>query len=213
MAKTAPLLGSLLHYLCFYLTVRGDRKGALLMAERSVAIARLSAAEHPLALAARLNQLGGRYRDLNRLDEAEAAYRESLALEETHQDDKTEVAPVLNNLGGVLLKRKQFVEAESLRLRAVQLSSKARMTKSSEYGVMLHNLATLYDEWARVPGEENRNAKDQKYYKQSLSITLRARGPRHQSTAQCYKSLSVMNHRRHKLREAVLDAEGAVATM
>jgi TIR domain/Tetratricopeptide repeat len=195
-AATVPLLGVLLHYMSFYLTVRGDRNGALAMAERSVIIARLSAAEHPLLLAIRLNQLGGRYRDLNRLDEAEAAYRESLSLQESHRGDESELSTLLTNLGGVLLKRKQFVEAESLRLRALQLSSKTHGTKSADYGVILHNLAVLYEEWAQVPGEENRNAKAQKYYKQALSLTLDAHGPRHQTTAQCYKSLSVMKHRR-----------------
>ncbi len=75
-------LGRLFNEACLYLATRGDREGALAMAEQSVVITRTTWVDQPLALATVIDNLGNRYVDFNRLDEAEVAYHEALGIQE-----------------------------------------------------------------------------------------------------------------------------------
>jgi len=79
-ATAGKALARMLNQACLYLSTRGDRQAALSMAERSVALARLTRADEPLELATGLNNLGRLLADLDKLDDAEATYTEVLEL-------------------------------------------------------------------------------------------------------------------------------------
>src|SRR6185369_17753512 len=64
-------LDALLYKAGLYLRLRGDLAGAMVMAEKSVAIAEVTKADDPLNFAIALGALAGRYADFDLLDEAE----------------------------------------------------------------------------------------------------------------------------------------------
>jgi hypothetical protein len=128
-------LDYVLNQASLYLAQRGDRAGALALAEKSVTLARATRSDEPLGLAAALNNLARRFSDFDRLDEAETAYREVLAIEEPRLDPHDpSLAITLNNLASVHLRRKRFAEVEPLLLRAAEIRKAAHGAQSAEYG-------------------------------------------------------------------------------
>jgi TIR domain/Tetratricopeptide repeat len=87
-------LGHLLNQAGLYLAERGDHEGALALAERSVALMRLTLVDDPLALAHGINNLVFHYGELGRLEEAEKAYREKLEIEEHVSRKITQTSPL-----------------------------------------------------------------------------------------------------------------------
>ena len=121
--RTGPAgiyLDRLLNQAGLYLGARGDHAGALIMIENSVSLKRQTRAGDQLELAAGLGNLGVRYADLNRLDDAEAAYREALAIQEPRLDANSPTfATTVSNLANLHWTRNEFAKAEPLYLRAI----------------------------------------------------------------------------------------------
>ena len=160
----------LLNQASLYLSARGDREGALALAERSTAIARLTRTDDPLELATSLSNLASRYTDAGRLDEAEAAYRQALEIEEPRLDpNDPSLAITLLNLAGVFARRKEFPAAEPLHLRAAKIMKAPHGAEFAEYGVALGNLGALYDEWAEYSGDAEKEAHGGALFRTSAS--------------------------------------------
>jgi tetratricopeptide (TPR) repeat protein len=207
-------LGRLLNQASLYLSVRGDRTGALALAEKSVALTRATRADEPLLLAAALNNLARRYSDLDRLDEAETTYREALAIEEPLlPPDDPDLAITLSNLAGVHGKRKQFANAEPLFLRAAEIMKGAHGEESAEYGTLLSNLGQLYGEWADRSGNVGKREQERHYTTRAVAVTQAARGARHPSTGTRHSNLAVMKAHGGDWKAASLELERAVAIM
>jgi tetratricopeptide (TPR) repeat protein len=197
-----------------YLSVRGDREGALALSEEAVTLKRVTRVDEPLEVANSLNNLGLRYVNLGRLDDAEAAFREALAIKEPRLDpNDPSLAITLGNLAGVHWRRKDFDQAEPLYLRAADIMKAAHGAGSAEYGVALSNLGQLYGDWADAPGQAARRAQEEEYKTKDFSITLAARGPRHPEAAISHNNLAVMNTKRGNWRGAEAEMEREVAIM
>jgi tetratricopeptide (TPR) repeat protein len=204
-------MGRLLNQAGIYLEVRGDRAGALTVAEKSVMLARETEGNDPLDLAVCLVNMGARYADLDRLDDAEAAYAEARAIEESRLNpNDPSLATTLAAIAGVHLKRNEFVEAESLLLRTAEINKAARGIESPEYGTSLGNLDALYDDWAEYSGDIGRRRIAEKYSTEALSVTRASRGLRHPETAARHYNLAILSSRLDDSR-SVATAERAVA--
>jgi tetratricopeptide (TPR) repeat protein len=207
-------LGLLLSRTGLYLSARGDRTGALAMAEKSLVLARKTRADEPLELAIGLGNFAGRLADLDRLDEAEAAYREALQIVEgLLKPDDPSLAIILSNLAEVHWKRRAFDKAEPLYLRAADVMKTAHGPESAEHGKTLSNLGALYGQWADEPGQEVRREQEADYKTRALAITRKACGERHPSTATRYHNFAVMKMKAGDWSGAAGDAERAVAIM
>lgn len=199
---------------CVYLYARGDRTGSLILAEKSVALMRVTRSHEPLILARGLNNLAGRFSDLDRLDEAEAAYRESLEIKEPRLDSNDpSLAITVANLGSVYWKRKQFAEAEPLFLRTAEIDKAAHGAESADYGISLSYLDTLYDDWAEHSGDMDKRLTAERYSTQALAVTRKSRGTRHPETANRQYNLGVLKERLGDWQAAAKEQERAVAIM
>jgi len=197
-----------------YLYARGDRKGALALVERSVELKRVTCVDEPSALATSLNNLGGRYADLDRLDEAENTYREALEIEEPRLDrNDPSLAITLSNLAGVYWRRKEYAKTEPLYLRAAEIMKATHGVESAEYGIVISNLGALYCNWADEPGQASRRTQEAEFKSQALSVTLAARGTRHPGTVNLYNNLAVMKAKTGDWLGAAKDIERAIAIM
>jgi hypothetical protein len=207
-------LAVLLQRASTYLRARGNLNGALTLAERSVVLRRLTLTEDPLHLAVALSNLGVVYRDVNRLTEAESAQREALRIQEPHADSRDPILAItLSNLGTLLLQRKDFAEAEPFCVRASKVIKETHGPDSAEYGAMLGNLDSLYDEWAQHSGDVKKRRIAARYSEQALAVTQSARGPRHPSTANRHSNLAVLKSRMEDWSAAALEMERAMAIM
>jgi tetratricopeptide (TPR) repeat protein len=207
-------LDRLLNQACLYLKARGDREGALALAGRSVALVHLTRKEEPLVLAAVLDNLGSCYADLDRLEDAEGAYREVLEIKEPRlAPNDPSLAITLSNLGEVHWKREDFAAAEPLFLRAAEIMKDVYGAESAQYGNSLGNLDGLYDEWAENSGDAEKRRLAERYSEQALTISRATRGTWHPDTSTRYSNLSVLKRRLGDFGGAALDAERAVAIM
>jgi tetratricopeptide (TPR) repeat protein len=205
-------LDRLLNQACIYLSARGDRTGCLLMGEKSLSIARLTRSEEPLVLAARLNNLGAGYADLGRFDEAEAAYREGLALEESRLDPKDpSLAISFSNLAEVHYRRKQFAAAEPLCVRAAEVMKAAYGPNSAEYAQALSILGVLNSEWANEPGHATRRAQAEEYITLALAISRAILGTRHPAVATRHHNLAALRSDTGDWATAAAEEERATA--
>jgi tetratricopeptide (TPR) repeat protein len=207
-------LDHLLNQAGLYLAERGDREGALALAERSVALKRLTRADEPLELAAGINNLALRHSQLGRLKEAEKAYREALEIKELRlAANLPSLAITLSNLAVLHLRRKDFLEAEALLLRVVEIDKAAHGIDSAAYGTSLGNLDSLYDEWAEQSGDVEKRRKAEHYSRQALTVTQAARGERHPETAIRHHNLAILKARLGDWADAASEAERAGAIM
>jgi tetratricopeptide (TPR) repeat protein len=212
LGQAGEALGRLLNQAGLYLTARGDREGALLFIERAVALARKSETEDPLNLSSGLSNLGGRYVDLDRLEEAEKAYHEALNIRESRLDQNDpSLGITLNNLGQVHWKRKEFNEAERLMLRAMEITKRAH--RAREYGVALANLGALYSDWSDEPGQIARRTQEQMYKEQGLAVTRSVCGERHPEMAIRYGNIGIMKEKVRDWTGALAEFERALAIM
>ncbi len=197
-----------------YLSARGDYAGALALMEGSVALKRLTRTDEPLELAAGLNNLGKRYTDLDRLEEAEKAYREALEIKEPRlAANDPSLAITLTNLAALHHRRKDFAGAETLLLRVAEIHKAAYGADSPEYGRALSNLGTVYGDLANEPGQAARREQEEKYKSQALTVTRAAYGERHPSTATCHNNLAIWRHYLGDWASAASDAERGIAIM
>jgi tetratricopeptide (TPR) repeat protein len=207
-------LGRLLNQSCAYLSERGDHAGALARAKQAVTLGRETEKDRPLNLAAGLGNLAGLLLDLDRLDEAEAVFREALQIEERLlKPDDPRLAITLSNLTNMHQKRREFDKAAPLSLRAAEIIKAAHGTESREYGISLSILGALYRAWAREPGQEARREQGAEYTTCAFAITRKAQGERHPDTAVRYQNLVVMKADAGDWSRAARDAERAVAIM
>jgi eukaryotic-like serine/threonine-protein kinase len=170
--------------------------------------------DEPLRLSTGLNNLAGRYADLDQLDEAEAAFREALTIQEPRLDpNDPSLAITLSNLARVHWKRKHFEQAEPLLLRAAEIDKAAHGDESAEYGSSLSYLGAVYGQWADAPGQAARRAQEEDYKRRGLVVTRAARGTRHPETANLHNNLAVMNAKGAAWRAAAAEAERAFAIM
>ncbi len=221
LEEHAPRLGAagraldqLLYHASIYLHTRGDLKAALVMAERSVALARLTRSGEPMHLAARLVSLGMQCNELYRLDNAEAAYREALEIYERHlQPNDLSLGIAMGGLGAVLQRRREFAVAERYLVRATEIDKAVHGVTSAEYGTSLANLSSLYGDWAIEPDQAARRSQEQEFKTQSQKITLEAYGPRHPKTAVGYNNLAAMRMAMRDWSGLAPDLEMAVGIM
>ena len=198
-----------------YLSTRGDHAGALALINRSVSLARDTATEAPLGLAVSLGNLASSYTELGRLDEAEAAYREALALKEPRLDpNDPALAITLSNLAEVYRRRGDFAKAEPIYLRVLDVNRKVYGPDSAEVGLCLSNLGALYGSWAAdKPDQTEQRKQEKEYKKQALAVTRAARGVRHPETAIQYNNLAVMKTTINDWEGATGDVKRAFAIM
>jgi tetratricopeptide (TPR) repeat protein len=206
-------LGRLLNQAGLYLAVRGDRAGALALAETSVALG-ATRADEPYEIATSLNNLAALRADLDRLDEAEAACREALAIQEPLlKPDDSNLGITISNLAEVHWKRKQFAEAESLLLRAAEIARVAHGEESAEYSTVLSNLGVLNSQWAEQPGQMVRRKREEEYKTREWLICLAARGARHPDAAASHNNLAVIKARDGDRSGAAAEMERTMAIM
>jgi tetratricopeptide (TPR) repeat protein len=205
-------LDYLLNQAGLYLVARGDRVGALALAERSVALSRVIRSQDPLINAVRLNNLAGRYTDFDRLKEAESLLLEALELEESRlKSNDPALAITISNLAHVHLKRKDFEKAEALFLRAAEITRDGRGVDSAEYGISLSNLGLLYGQRWQATAQAAALIEAEKCMTQALTVTRRARGVRHPETATRHHNLGTLRARMCNWRCAATEAERALA--
>jgi tetratricopeptide (TPR) repeat protein len=206
-------LDRLLNQAGIYLAQRGDREGALAFAQRSIALFRATRADS-VDLAIAIDNMAGLCVDLDRLKEAEEAYQEALTIKERHlgRNDAV-VAITLSNLTELYLKRKDFDKAEQLLTRVAEVMKAAHGIQSTYYGTALANLCALYVEWAKEPGQQNRNSQAREYGARALAVTRAACGERHNSTATRYNNMGLVKNNLADWLGAVSDMERAVAIM
>jgi len=207
-------LGRLFNHAGIYLIACGDRAGALSLAERCVALTCETRPDEPLKLAVALSNLGSLYSEFDRLNEAQAAYREALKIQERLLDpNDPSLAITMSNLAQVHEKQREFGKAEPLCLRAVQIMKAAHGAESALYAQSLSNLGALYNECADEPGQAARRAQAADYWAQAFAITRKVRGERHPETAAGYQNLAVVKAMAGDWPGAAEDAARAVAIM
>ncbi|HEY2068524.1 MAG TPA: tetratricopeptide repeat protein [Rhizomicrobium sp.] len=212
--EAGEALDSVLGCAGIYLKVRGDLEGALSLLERAVALKRITRKSEELILAICLNDLGGVYIDLDRLDDAEVTYREALAIEEKLLDPGSPVLMVtLSNFARLHWSRKDYEEAARLLLRTAEVAKTTYGPESVKYGLRLLNLGAVYDEWGEATNDESRRKIAEQYKSQSAIIVSARNGLRHPMTAQAHKNLAVLKYRRREIEQAITECEKAVAIM
>jgi tetratricopeptide (TPR) repeat protein len=154
------------------------------------------------------------YTDLDRLNEAEAAFREVLEIAEPRiEANDPRLAVTRSELAQVHWKRREFDKAEPLLLRAAEIMKAAHGAESAEYGPQLNALGLLYSRWADEPGQAARRAQGVDYATKALAVTHATVGARHPATAVCYNNLAAMKAKLGDWPGAAGDAERAVAIM
>jgi tetratricopeptide (TPR) repeat protein len=206
-------LGSLLHRAGLYLRRRGDRAGALAMAEKSLILAR-QAAENPRNIAAALSSLGLSYFELGRLDDAEAYHREAVAAVESFVPaDDPQLAIILMNLAQTHARSKKFASAVTLISRVAQIMKLAYGADSPEYAYAISNIGAFYVDWSIESGEIERRKQGEEYIIEALTITKATRGVRHPHTALSYHNLAATKSAQADWADASVSAARAVAIM
>lgn len=212
--KDGKALDRLLNQGCVYLHDRGDRVGALLLAEKSVALKRTTRADEPLQLATSLDNLGGRLSDLGRLDEAERFLLEALAIEKPLlEPTDPSLAITLSNLGEVYWRRKQFEKVEPILIDVMKIMSAAHGASSADFGTSLSNLAALYSVWSDEPGQKIKLKTAADYATKALTITRGAIGLRNPSTSARHSGLAIIRAKQNNFLAAASEMETALAIM
>jgi serine/threonine protein kinase/Tfp pilus assembly protein PilF len=150
---------------------------------RSLAIREaLLGREHPL-VARVVYGIGSLRSDQGRLDEAEAAYRRALRIDERLSVDSTELARDLMGLSVVSYQRKQYAQAESLMKRSIAVEEKHLGPDHGDVAASLNNLGVLY--WTA-----GRYADALPIYERVRGIFERTLDPLHPDLAAVYNNLA-----------------------
>jgi len=126
-------------------------------------------------LAETLVTLGGLYKEQNALEQAEAAYRESLAIRRAALGDHPDVAWSADNLAVLLTRREVYDEAETLLREALELRRRHFGPKHILYATSLRNLARVFALGGEPGAAEPLLA-------EALAIFVETRGPAHNFT-------------------------------
>jgi tetratricopeptide (TPR) repeat protein len=213
--EAGKALARLLNQACVYLLCRGDRTGALVLAQQAVTLKRLTRREDPLGLAIGLGNQAKCYVDLDRIGEAEDAYREAMEIMERHVDPTDpRLADMLCNFGEVHWRRGAFAESERLNLRAAEIIKAAHGTESAEYVRVIGSLGVVYGDWAEATQDAAHFAKAKECLAVALTVMRKARRARHPATAQAHKNLAVLKSKEHNdAQGATTESERSVAIM
>ncbi len=213
MGEGGRALSRLLNQACIYLAARGDRAGALVLARQNVAVKR-AREEEPLLLATGLANMAALHGELDQFDEAEAAYHESLAIQEPRVDrNDPGLAATLSNLGALHMGRNEFTKAEPLLLRAAEISKTAHGTESAQYSIVLSNLGQLYSHWADKSNDLTRRAQAEDFLRKEFLICQTVRGPRHPETAISHSNIAIITAKNKDLPGAEAETLRALAIM
>lgn len=136
------------------------------------------------------------------MDEAEAAYRRAIALDEEHRPDDPALAISYNNLTGVHWKREEFAEAEPLLQRARDIALEAHGELSPKYALRTNSLGALYGNWADRPGERHRRAEARRLHEEAIRIAWAVLGERHPNVSQYLHNLAMLEAREERFAAA-----------
>jgi tetratricopeptide (TPR) repeat protein len=130
------------------------------------------------------HSVGDAYKEARHYPQAEAAYRQALALREKHLGaNHLDVASSLNDLATVYYNQGRYSEAESLLKRSLSIYEQQLGADHPQTATSLNNLAELY----RAQG---RYREAEPLYKRSLSIYEKHLGADHPDTAASLNNLA-----------------------
>ena len=155
------------------------------------------AGPHP-ELAKAMNDLASTYLYLRRFEEAEALYRESLAMKQSLLDpfwsfvgapghEEVDAAKTVSNLATALRGLRRYEEAEQLYRQALDLRIESFGPDSKDVAGTLRNFSILLE----VVGRHEQAAE---FAERALRIRLDQHGPEHQSTASAHYALARATH-------------------
>jgi tetratricopeptide (TPR) repeat protein len=197
-----------------YLSARGNRAGAAMMAREAISLARQNVRVPPLEFARLLNNFAMFNSELGELDVAEAAFKEVLDITDKHlPSDDPRLAIAFSNVGGIHWKRKEFGRAEPHFLRALEILKANHREKTREYGTLLSNLGTLYSDWAEEPGEIARRKQEEEYKTAALAVTRAICGSRDPQMAVRLHNLAALRASQKNWPAAAAEAERSVSIM
>lgn len=204
--------GYILNQAAVYLSARGDGEGAISLLESSVALAaRIHGKKRP-EYATGLSNLAGRYAEAGRLEEAEAAYRQVIEIQEAIlAPGDPSLAITYNNMGKVYWRKKSFAKAEPLFLRARDIDLAAKGKTGPEYASRTNALGALYDDWAEEPGQGHRRKQAARLTQEAVGLIRQAVGERHPQTSSYLHNLAITRYRESDFAAAAELALRAVA--
>ena len=122
----------------------GNFAEALHLGEKYVARSKRDFLEGSTEIAAALSDHAVTLNTIGRNDEAEALYRQALAIHEANDADPEHHATVLNNLANLLVDRGGHEDALPLYLQAVKVERHNRLTDRPGHGQLLSNVAGMF---------------------------------------------------------------------
>ena len=178
------------------LTRGGKHDEGVALAQRYVEAIKARRGTETAEYAAALNSLAVPYMYANRYSEAEALFRQALAICEKHLDpNRPELSQSLNNLGGLLFATNRSVEAEPLLRRALAIDEKARGSDHPDLAIRLALLAQLLMATNRVADAEP-------MMQRALAITEKRFGPDHPAVARQLDILAALLRTTNRRKEA-----------
>ncbi|MDX6750010.1 tetratricopeptide repeat protein [Geminicoccaceae bacterium 1502E] len=163
----------------------GRYAAALPHLEEAARLAEASWGQNDPRLAAELNNLGEAYRRAGRAEEAEAAFRRAVAIDQQAQPESPALATSLNNLALVLRGRGRLEEAETLYRRSLELLERQLGPHHPDVARGLSNLAALY----MRRGEAGRALPVQE---RAVASARRSLGSAHELTRQLETNLAMI---------------------
>jgi serine/threonine protein kinase/tetratricopeptide (TPR) repeat protein len=174
---------------------RGDLTAADGHYARALAIREsLLGRDHPLVARVAYG-IGGLRFQQGRNDEADAAYRRALRIDERSPADSAEMANDLMGLGMVSLQRKQYAPAETLMKRSIAVQEQHLGPDHSDVAASLNNLGALY--WST-----ERYADALLTYERVRKIFERTLEPSHPYLATAYSNIAETYWKLGRLAEA-----------
>ena len=178
------------------LSQAGKYGEAVPLAEQYVAAAKERYGENAPQFAAALAQLGGLFRDTNRLSDAEPLLRSVLAIDEKSLgSDHPNVATDLNELALLLQNTNRLSEAESLMRRALAIYE-------NRFGPDHVNVATALNNLALLLKDTNRLSEAEPLYRRALAIDEKSLGPDHPKVATDLNNFAGLLKATNRLSEA-----------
>ena len=157
------------------------------------------------------SSLGAAYHDLGKLDEAEAAYRETLRILDRQPDYADDRDAVQNNLSGLLYNRQEYAEAAEMAGRVVK-------SQMERYGPTRTSVGIAWGTYGRALHDSGDPDGAEAAYRQSIDIFRRLLGDDHPSLAYSLLDLGSLQMDRGDyaeseatIREAIRIREAAYA--
>ena len=212
-----PLFEVLRKTALFYLS-QGRPKLAIPFADKCVTLAQVLPGDNQQRVATALDILGGTFVALHRIEDAQRAYETAIQVNESITGGKRGVnddiglVNCIQNLSDVLVRRKRFVEAESLLNRASALMDSIG-TGPEEENSRLCSLGAFYATWAQAEQKPEHLQRANDFTSRALSSSQTLYGERHPHTAQDYKNLAAVAYFQGNLGAAIEGCTRAAAIM